>query len=189
MQYKRPLSVVLWLVVLVNTFVACAPFKVVPRVEVPPASITGVVADGALELRAQLLSEDEVVKLFDGNLWLAGIIPIRVVLTNRGEEVLLTNKFNFQLKDAAGHSFQSIKAPQALEKMRKYYGVRLYSNELYKEMQARFISHSFNLEAAFTPSESRQGLIFFTQTKERPAPAGLRLELRGATAALALPLN
>ena len=64
---------------------AGAPFRVSPRVEVPVDTIHPSASSSKLELRAEVLSEDEIVKLFDGNLLLAGIIPIRVALTGTAE--------------------------------------------------------------------------------------------------------
>jgi hypothetical protein len=158
---------------------AGAPFRVAPRVEVPVDSIRSSASSSRLELRAQVLDEEEVVKLFDGNLLLAGIIPIRVALTNRSEEALNTGDLKFQLTDVTGRRFSSVKAKDVMKQLIKYYGIRLYSYAPEKEMRARFLTHSLPMEKRLQPAESRQGLIFFKQTKESPLPQGLRLQLSG----------
>src|ERR1044071_1882526 len=86
------------------------PFKVQPRVEVAPASIAGLAAGKNIDLRAQLLAEDEIVHLFDGNLLLAGIIPVRVAITNHSEQRQFISQSEFQLSDQSGRRFSLVKA-------------------------------------------------------------------------------
>src|SRR6185369_8946383 len=134
---------------------AGAPFRVSPRVEVPVDTIHPSASSSKLELRAEVLSEDEIVKLFDGNLLLAGIIPIRVALTNRSEEALNTAELQFSLTDTTGKRFSSIKAKDVMKQLIKYYGVRLYSYGPGQEMKARFLTHSLPKEDRLQPAESR----------------------------------
>ena len=139
-----------------------------------------------LELRAQLLSEDESMNLFDGNLLLAGVIPVRTALTNRGGTTLTAKKLEFQLIDSSGRRFKLIKPKDAIDQMIKYYGYRAYSYQPTQEMKERFASHGLNFDKALQPAESRQGLIFFKQEKDSPQPSGLRLQLTGVTSERAI---
>jgi hypothetical protein len=171
------------LILFIGTLLAAcagAPFKVAPRVEVPVETIRAQASSDRLELRAMLLGEDEIVKLFDGNLLLAGIIPVRVALTNRSQEVLGTGVLEFKLTDGTGRGFPTVKAKDVMKQLYKYYGVRLYSYAPEQEMRARFLTHGLMLEDRLQPAESRQGLIFFKKEKESPIPEGLRLQLTGS---------
>jgi hypothetical protein len=161
--------------------IACgsAPFRVQPRVEVPRENISGVATGGALELRAQVLNEDEAVQLFDGNLYLAGIIPVRVALTNVSQQEQSVANAQFQLSDQKGGKLRPIKAQDALARMIKYYGIRYYNVALYDDMKARFLSHSITLPQELAPERSEQGLLYFQQEKKAsPLPQGLQLQLK-----------
>src|SRR5205807_2624484 len=88
---------------------------------------------------------DEAVQLFDGNLYLTGIIPVRVALTNLAEQPATITNAQFQLIDQKGTKFKQIKAQDALSRMIKYYGIRYYNVALYDDMKARFLTHSITL--------------------------------------------
>jgi hypothetical protein len=156
-----------------------APFKVMPRLEVPVEKIRGTSSNDKLEFRAELLEEDEAIELFDSNLWLAGIIPVRVAITNRANEVVDIDKVEFKLTDKTGRRFSLIKAKDVMKQLFKYYNIRLYSYEPEKEMRARFLTHSLSLEDRLQPAESLQGLIYFKYVKESSKPEGLQLQFTG----------
>lgn len=166
-----------------------APFKIAPKVPVDPVTITNSTANDRLELRAAILNEDEVVDLFDGNLILAGIIPVRVVINNRTAQSVELSDVKFRLSSGK-KKFDEKKAKDVLKQMVKYYGVRLYNPTAYDEMQTAFINYSLDVNKTIDSGETRQGLIFFKFIKEQPLPTGLNLEFKqGSQAALNLTLN
>lgn len=156
---------------------ANAPFKVADRVEVPAINITPAATNTKLELRAQVLNEDEVIGLFDGNLLLAGIIPIRVALTNQTQQPLTFTNRDFQLVTPQGQLCVPVKAKDVVGRLIKYYGYRVYNEYAYKEMQAKFISHDLDLSMPLAVGESRQGMLYFKPKKGKTIPVGLKLNL------------
>ena len=79
-------------------FFSCGkPFDVKPKTKVEsalPTNYTATAASGDLSVSAESLTdEDSLYNTFDSNLILAGILPVRVKLTNSGNE-------NIVLKDA-----------------------------------------------------------------------------------------
>src|SRR5213082_4041112 len=79
-------------------------FKVKPVSEMPAMPASSASANvGSLSFRASpLLTDEETQELFESNLQLAGLLPVRIEMVhNSGEPIDLT-KVRFQLRDASG---------------------------------------------------------------------------------------
>src|SRR5262245_12646155 len=91
-------------------------FKVNAPSTLPPLSSTAAKADlGSISFRAApLLTDEETQELFESNLQLVGLLPVRVeIIHNSGGEVELS-KVRFHLRDATGAEWKFLSAKQAI---------------------------------------------------------------------------
>lgn len=161
---------------------SCSPtFQIKPRQDISITqknqNISKSVSNSKIEMQAKLLSEDEIVEIFDGNLLLASIIPIEITLTNKNEQSIIFSEKDFSLLGEQGRVFSNIKDKDVLEKLLDYYKIRAYNPYSYEKMKANLLTHSLSLKTPFMLNESRRGLVFFSLKKTRTIPKGLELKL------------
>ncbi|OLE56036.1 MAG: hypothetical protein AUG51_00475 [Acidobacteria bacterium 13_1_20CM_3_53_8] len=167
-------------------------YKVKPVVNAPMTSATGMVQAGGIEFRAApLLADAESQELFEANLPLAGLLPVRVEMTNETGATLPLNKVRFRLHDAEGNEWKLLSPKQSVAIILKANDVTLYNPNSRREFTERFTEHAFNIKNPMNASERRQGLLFFQTPKNAPveSPRGLVLTIEGLTQPVALRLN
>lgn len=170
-------------------------YRVKPVVSGPITATSGsntVEADGIRLTAVPLLSDEESQELFEANLPLAGLLPVRVELTNTGDAPLaLKKRLRFRLTDEAGKSWKLRNAKQAVSRILKSNQVTLYNPNSRAAFEAAFRQHTFDLETPLAPGEARRGLIFFQTPKKQPveSPHGLTLRLEGSAQPLLLRFN
>ena len=99
---NRPLlSIILVAVVLSATSCAGSLFKVKPVVELPPLAgdVKSASAGGVSVRLAPLMSDEESQDIFEANLPLSGILPVRVELAFESGVPVETKKVRFRLRD------------------------------------------------------------------------------------------
>ena len=91
-------------------------FKVKPASELPalPATAATFNAGTVTFKAAPLLTDEETQELFEANLQLAGLLPVRVEMTHNSGEPLAFKKVKLRLHDAAGTEWKIISAKQAI---------------------------------------------------------------------------
>ena len=78
--------------------------KVVPKVA--PEAVGPASASAGVEVRASAVWDEEyLLDTFDANLILAGVLPVRVDLSNGGAAPLSAKKLRLELADADGRDF------------------------------------------------------------------------------------
>ncbi|MCI0487257.1 MAG: hypothetical protein L0229_11730 [Blastocatellia bacterium] len=157
------------------------PFKVKPRPDVPEAQIRAgarAESNGVALLAEAVTDEDFLYETFDANLILAGVLPVRVKLTNNGEDPVDLRKARFEIRNSSGRRFKGIDPEDAFKRLISYYGVSIYSKPGYKESRQDFSSYAFELESPLGPGESRQGMIFFRVPGDVAREPGLTLFAR-----------
>ena len=169
-------------------------FKVKPPSALPPLAATAASADlGSISLRAApLLTDEETQELFESNLQLAGLLPVRVeIVHNSGEPIDLT-KVRFHLRDASGTEWKIIPAKQAIGRILKANGVFAYNPNSRKIFEKEFRAYELDLRSPLTHAErQRRGLIIFLSPKKDPvsSPSGLVLTIDGLAQPATLKLN
>ncbi|MEW6208129.1 MAG: hypothetical protein AB1631_07165 [Acidobacteriota bacterium] len=155
------------------------PFNVKPRPDTPPP-IAGPSAEvSAITLEAEAVTdEDYLYDTFEANLLMAGVLPVRLRVTNRGAEQVSLKKSRFEILSAEPRSYKSIKAGEAFNRVFAFYGISLYTKRGYKESKSDFLSHAIDLSAPLAAGESREGLIFFHVPDDIARSPGLRLAAR-----------
>ena len=167
-------------------------YKVSPRVDVPISERAGEASGGGIRLRAvPLLTDEESQQLFEANLPLGGLLPVRVELKNESGAELELKRARFLLRDEAGREWKMRSAKQAVSRILEANAVTFYNPSSRREFEQRVSAHAFDMATPLAPSESRRGLIFF-QTPRKEAvesPSRLVLIVEKLAQPIALRLN
>ena len=177
-------------------FSACGGslYKVKPVVELPPMTgeVKGGTAGGLVVAVAPLLTDEESQELFEANLPLAGVLPLRVEIGYESGVPVELKKTRFHLRDTAGKEWKLLSSKQAISRVLKANEVYAYNPNSRKQFEKDFGAYGLDLKTPLTPSErQRQGFLFF-QTPDKEAvtsPRGLVLVVEGLTEPLSIALN
>jgi hypothetical protein len=155
---------------------------------------TAATADvGSVTFRAApLLTDEETQELFEANLQLAGLLPVRLGVTHNGGEPLLLKKLKFKLHDGSGNEWKLISGKQAVSHILKANDVFLYNPNSRKTFEKEFRAYDFDLKSPLAHSErQRQGLIIFLSPQKKPvaSPQGMTLSIEGLAKPVSLKLN
>jgi len=169
-------------------------YRVKPRTALPPMPGTAASVNlGSITVRAApLLTDEESQELFESNLQLAGLLPVRVELSHNSGEAIELKKVRFHLRDAAGAEWKGISAKQAIGRILKANGVFAYNPESRKIFENEFRAYELSLKTPLTHSEGRrEGFIIFLAPQKEPvaSPRGLVLTIEGLSAPVTLSLK
>lgn len=177
----RRLGIILLAIMLFALLPACGgkPFNVKPKPDLPALEPVSGAEAGNLTLQAEAVTnEDFLYETFDANLILAGVLPVRVMVSSREQEPVDLRKAKFEVKTSGGRTFKAISASSAFKKVISYYGITTYSKEGYKESQSDFASYAIDLGEPLAAGASRQGMIFFQVPDDVARTVGLTLVAR-----------
>lgn len=155
-------------------------YKVSPRVEAPISEKAKEARGGGITLRAvPLLTDEESQQLFEANLPLGGLLPIRVEIRNESGALIELKRARFRLRDEVGGEWKMRSAKQAVSRILDANEVTFYNPSSRKEFEERFRAHALDTETPLAPAERRQGLIFFQTPHKEPveSPRGLVLTI------------
>ena len=163
---------------------ACAGalFKVKPVVELPP--LTGAVksasAGGVTIKVAPLLSDEESQELFEANLPLGGVLPLRVELEYESGVPVELKRARFRLRDGEGKEWKLLSPKQAISRILKANGVYLYNPNSRKQFEQEFAAYAIDLKAPLSPADRRrQGFLFFQTPNKEPVASPQRTNFAG----------
>jgi len=159
-------------------FAGCGskPFNVKTEVKLPALAGVRVLETAAIRMQAAAVrDEDYLLSTFDANLILAGVLPVNVMMTNRGAQPLDLHKARFELRTADGHTYKAAEANRAYKRLVDYYGISSYSKGAYKESRGDFAAYALDLSKPFAMGESRQGMVFFILPDRAIQATGLKL--------------
>jgi hypothetical protein len=177
-------------------FSACGGslYKVKPVVELPPLSgeVKSGSAGGLVVAVAPLLGDEESQDLFEANLPLAGVLPLRIEIGYESGVPVELKKTRFHLRDATGKEWKLLNPKQAISRVLKANEVYAYNPNSRKQFEKEFGAYGLDLKTPLTQSErKRQGFLFF-QTPDKDAvasPRGLVLVIEGLTEPLQISIN
>src|SRR5262245_51790542 len=169
-------------------------FKVKPVSKMPPMPASAASMNvGSVTFRASpLLSDEETQELFESNLQLAGLLPVRLEMVHNGGEAIELKKLRVRLHDAAGTEWKLISGKKAVSRIMDANGIRLYNPNAKKTFEKEFRAYEFDLKTPFSNSEKRrQGLIVFQSPHKEAvsSPKGLVLSIEGLAQPVSLNLN
>ena len=169
-------------------------FKVKPLSALPamPASAAALNV-GSISFRASpLLTDEETQELFESNLQLAGLLPVRLEVVHNGGDAIEMKKLKFHLQDAGNTDWKLISTKQAISRIMKANGISLYNPSSRKTFEKEFRAYDFNLKDPLTHAEGkRQGMLIFQSVKKDPvmSPKNLTLTIEGLPEPIELKLN
>ena len=169
-------------------------FHVKPAAELPPMPATVASVNlGSISFRAAPILSDEVShELFESNLQLAGLLPVRVEISHNSGDLIELKKVRFRLTDAAGTKWKAISAKQAIARILKANQVSAYNPSSRKTFEQEFRAYELDLKNPLSHTERRrQGLIIFVAPDKTPvsSPRGLALIIEGLSQPVTLNLN
>ena len=173
-------------ILLLLTASACGNslYKVKPIVELPPMPADAKAADfGNLSVRvAPLMLDEESQELFEANLPLSGLLPLRIELIHNSGVTVELKRVRLRLRDAGGNEWKIISAKQAISQILKANQVYAYNPESRKAFEKEFRAYELDLKSPLTHEERRRhGFIIFQAPKKAPVetPHGLVLAIEG----------
>ncbi|MBD0325204.1 MAG: hypothetical protein ICV68_02165, partial [Pyrinomonadaceae bacterium] len=114
-------------------------YKVKPVVNAPVNVPTGRAAAGGVELRAvALLADEDSQELFEANLLLAGLLPVRVELSNESGAPLEFKRVRFRLRAESGKDWKYRNAKQAVSRILEANDIYLYNPNSRAAFEAAF---------------------------------------------------
>ena len=164
-------SLVLLSLALLSASCSGSLFKVKPAADLPPLPANTRSADaGAVTLRvAPLLSDEESQELFEANLPLSGVLPVRVELVFQSGVLLELKRARFRLRDTQNREWKYLSPKTAVSRIMSANGVTLYNPNSRKQFEHEFGAYAIDLKTPLSSSDSRrQGFLFF-QTPDKKA--------------------
>jgi hypothetical protein len=169
-------------------------FKVKPAATLPPMPATVASANlGSVSFRATpILTDEESQELFESNLQLAGILPVRIEINHLSGDAIELKKVRFRLTDAAGTKWKVILVKEAVARILKANDVFAYNPSSRKTFEQEVRAYELDLKNPLTHSEGRrQGFIIFLAPDKAQvsSPRGLVLTIEGLAQPAVLNLN
>ena len=163
--------VVLLAIALISTSCTGSLFKVKPVTELPPLPANTRSADaGSVTIRvAPLLNDEESQELFEANLPVSGVLPLRVELVFQSGVPVEIKRARFRLRDEQNKEWKLLSAKSAASRIMKANGVFLYNPHSRKQFEKEFGAYAMDLKTPLSSNDSRrQGFLFF-QTPDKLA--------------------
>ena len=138
---RRFLSIVLLLLPVISASCSGSLFKVKPATELPPLPANTRSADaGGVTIRvAPLLSDEESQELFEANLPLSGVLPLRMELAFQSGMPVELKKARFRLRDGQNREWKLLSPKSAISRIMKANGVTLYNPNSRKQFEREFV--------------------------------------------------
>lgn len=171
---------ILLLITLISTSCTGSLFKVKPVTELPPLPANTRTADaGGVTIRvAPLLTDEESQELFEANLPLSGVLPVRVELAFQSGVPVEIKRARFRLRDANNKEWKLLSAKSAASRILKANGVFLYNPHSRKQFEQEFGAYAVDLKTPLSSGDARrQGFLFFQTPDKRPVRSDQKLTL------------
>jgi len=179
---------------LLATSCAGSLYKVKPVVELPPLAgeLKSASAGGVTVRVAPLLSDEESQDLFEANLPLGGVLPVRLELVFDSGVAVETKKVRFRLRDGAGREWKQLSPKAVVSRILKANDVYAYNPNSRKQFEKEFVAYGIDLTSPLSNADRRhQGFVFFETPKKEPveSPRGLVLTIERLPQPVEVPLN
>jgi hypothetical protein len=169
-------------------------FKVKPVVELPPleGNVKTASAGGVSVRVAPLMTDEQSQELFEANLPLSGILPVRLELVFESGVPVETKRVRFHLRDGEGHEWKLIAPKAAVGRILKANDVYAYNPNSRKQFEKEFTAYAIDLKSPLSSADQRrQGFVFFETPKKEPveSPRGLVLSVERLPQRVEIQLN
>ena len=174
----RLLAASIALMVVAGTLGCGKPFNVRTHPSLPGSNYAAKGSLDEIAIEAHTITDEDLLyDTFDANLIAAGLLPVRIAMTNSGSDAVDLKNSRYEIRTHYGR-FKSIEARKAFKRLISYYGISVYSKSGYQESLEAFVSHAFDLTTPLAAAQSRQGLVFFPVPVEAARQAGVTLDIR-----------
>lgn len=166
---RRVVLLGVFLGLLVGSSCSGSLFKVKPAADLPPLPANSRTADaGGVTLRvAPLLSDEQTQELFEANLPLSGVLPVRIELAFQSGVPVELKSARFHLRDDQNREWKLLSPKSAISRIMKANGVTLYNPNSRKQFEQEFGAYAIDLKTPLSTSDPRrQGFLFF-QTPDK----------------------
>ena len=192
-QQKTSLRLALTAVALMAGSCGGTLFKIRPAAELQPLRepVKSVTAAGLTIRVAPLLSDEESQDLFEANLPLSGVLPVRIEVDFESGLPVEFRKARFRLRGSNGE-WKTLSTGKAISRILKANGVFLYNPNSRKQFVDEFAAYAMETKTPLTASERRrQGFLFFQTPDGAPVqhPEGLVLSIEGLAEHVEVRLN
>jgi hypothetical protein len=170
----------IFLAFLVSTSCGGSLFKVKPAADLPPlpANTRSAEAGGVTLRVAPLLTDEETQELFEANLPLSGVLPVRIELAFESGVPVELNRARFHLRDDQNREWKLLSPKSAISRIMKANGVRLYNPNSRKQFEQEFGAYAIDLKSPLSSGDPRrQGFLFFQTPDKGAVTAGQKLTL------------
>lgn len=148
---------------------------------------------GSISFRAApMLNDEESQELFESNVHLAGLLPVRLEIVHNGGDPIELKKIRFHLHDESGTDWKAVSFKQAIARILRANGVTLYNPSARKTFEKEFRAYELDLKSPLAqPEHRRQGFVIFISPQKHPVvfPRGLVLTIEGLSQPATLNLN
>lgn len=165
---------------LVTASCSTALFKVKPVTELPaiPQDARSADAGGVTVRVAPLLTDEESQELFEANLPLSGVLPIRLGLVLQSGLAIELKRARFHLRDGQNREWKLLSFKQVVSRIIKDNEVVAYNPDSRKQFEKDFGAYHLDLETPLVSTEpQREGFLFFKKPDKRPVETGQQLTL------------
>jgi hypothetical protein len=155
-------------------------FKVKPATELPPLPANSRSTDaGGVTIRvAPLLTDEESQDLFEANLPLSGVLPLRVELGFQSGVPVEVKRARFRLRDNQNREWKLLSPKSAISRIMKANGVFAYNPNSRKQFEKEFGAYAIDLKTPLSSGDSRRhGFLFFQTPDKLPVTSGQQLTL------------
>src|SRR6185503_719776 len=178
----RPVVFLLILTATVLLATSCTGslFKVKPVNELPPlpANTRSADASGVTIRLAPLLTDEESQELFEANLPLSGVLPLRVELAFQSGVPVELKRARFHLRDGQNQEWKLLSTKSAISRIMKANGITLYNPNSRKQFEQEFAAYGIDLKTPLGSGDSRrEGFLFFQTPDKLPVSSGQPLTL------------
>src|SRR5690349_5932203 len=151
-------SLVFFFTVLISSSCSGSLFKVKPASELPPLPADTRTAEaGGVTLRvAPLLSDEQIQELFEANLPLAGVLPVRIELAFQSGPAVELKRARFHLRDDQNREWKLLPPKKAVSRIMKANGITLYNPNSRKQFEQEFGAYAIDVKTPLASGESRR---------------------------------
>src|SRR5215207_7723240 len=130
--------------VLLSTSCTGSLFKVKPVTELPPlpGNTRSAEAGGVTIRVAPLLTDEESQELFEANLPLSGVLPLRVELAFQSGVAVELKRARFRLRDSQNKEWKLLPAKSAVARILKANGVFAYNPNSRKQFEKELTGYA-----------------------------------------------
>src|SRR5688500_8983746 len=146
------------LTVLLSTSCGGSLFKVKPVTELPPLPANTRTADaGGVTIRvAPLLTDEESQELFEANLPVSGVLPVRIELAFQSGLPIEMKRARFRLHDNQNQEWKLLSPKNAISRIMKANGVFAYNPNSRKQFEKEFGAYAIDVKSPLSSSDPRR---------------------------------